>query len=167
MGAEKNQPAARCHSPTPATEETDMRTPLLLLPAVLLVGYAVSAPAQAKTGEVPAHVKTIYKVDCALCHGENGNGKTDLATGMGLTLSDFTDPKTLQNKTDEELFSLIRKGRDKMPPEEETRAKDAEIKSLILYVRGLSKGQPAPAETPAAAPAATPAPAPASAPSSR
>jgi mono/diheme cytochrome c family protein len=145
-----------------------MRNPLPLLPAVLLVGYAVSAPAQAKPGgEIPAHVKTIYKVDCALCHGDNGNGKTDLATGMGLTLTDFTDPKTLQSKTDQELFDLIRKGKDKMPPEEENRAKDAEIKSLIVYVRSLSKGQPAPAGTPAATPTAAPAPAPpSSAPSS-
>jgi mono/diheme cytochrome c family protein len=142
-----------------------MRKHLLLLPAVLLVGYAVSAQAQAKAGEISAHVKTIYKVDCALCHGENGDGKTDLATGMGLTLSDFTDPKTLQSLTDEQLFTLIRKGKDKMPPEEEGRAKDAEIKSLILYVRSLSKGQPAPAATPAATPA--PAPAPTTAPSSK
>jgi mono/diheme cytochrome c family protein len=153
-----------------------MRKPLLLLPAVLLVGYAVSlaiAPVRAgagqapskSSGEVPAHVKTIYKVDCALCHGDNGNGKTDLATGMGLTLSDFTDPRTLQNMTDDQIFQLIRKGKDKMPPEEEGRAKDAEVHSLILFIRNLSKGQPiptdAPASAPAAAPAETPAPAPA------
>jgi mono/diheme cytochrome c family protein len=141
-----------------------MRKHLLLLPALLLVGYAVSAQTAKSSGEIPAHVKTIYKVDCALCHGDNGDGKTDLATGMGLTLSDFSDPKTLQGKTDQELFDLIRKGKDKMPPEEEGRAKDAEVKSLILYVRNLSKGQPSPAATPAATPA--PAPPPGSAPSS-
>ena len=147
-----------------------MRTPLFLLPALLLVGYTVSAQAPAKGGEVSAHVKTIYKVDCALCHGENGNGKTDLAQGMGLTLSDFTDQKTLQGKTDQEIFDLIRKGKDKMPPEEEGRAKDAEVHSLILYIRSLWKNQPpAPADAPAATPAATPAPSPApsTAPSSR
>jgi len=156
-----------------------MRKPLLLLPAVLLFGYAafLAAPAQAgsgqasqkSTGETPAHVKTIYKVDCALCHGDKGDGKTDLAQGMGLTLTDFTDPKTLQNMTDEQLFQLIRKGKDKMPPEEEGRAKDAEVHSLILFIRNMSKGQPSPAEAPAATPAATPAPAtaPSTAPSSR
>lgn len=136
-----------------------MRKHLLLLPAVLLVGYSVSAQTAKSSGEIPAHVKEIYKVDCALCHGDNGNGKTDLATGMGLTLSDFNDPKTLQGKTDQELFDLIRKGKDKMPPEEVGRAKDAEVRSLILFVRNLSKGQPVPTETPAAAPAPTPAPA--------
>jgi mono/diheme cytochrome c family protein len=140
-----------------------MHKPLLLLPAVLLMGYAVSAQAQAKPAEVPAHVKTIYKVDCALCHGDNGNGKTDLATGMGLTLTDLSDPKTLQDKTDQQLFDIIRKGKDKMPPEEESRAKDAEVKSLIVLIRNLSKGQPAPA---VAAPATTPAPTPTTAPSS-
>lgn len=144
-----------------------MRKLLLLLPAVMLIGYAafLASPAQAgsgqapsKGGEVSAHVKTIYKVDCALCHGETGDGKTDLATGMGLTLSDFTNPQTLQNRTDQQLFDLIRKGKDKMPPEEEGRAKDAEVHSLIQYIRSLSKGQPASA--PAPAPAATPAPPP-------
>ena len=158
-----------------------MRKSLLLLPAALLVGYAALAiaPVQAGAGQAPtkaigeasAHVKGIYKVDCALCHGDNGNGKTDLATGMGLTLSDFTDPRTLQNKTDDQIFQLIRKGKDKMPPEEEGRAKDAEVHSLILFIRNLSKGQPiptdAPASVPAAAPADAPAPAPSAAPGSR
>ena len=152
-----------------------MRNPLLLLPAVLLVGYAaITAPASAQagsgqtsakaSGEISAHVKTIYKVDCALCHGDKGDGKTDLATGMGLTLSDFTDPRTLQSKTDDQIFQLIRKGKDKMPPEEDSRAKDAEVHSLIVYIRNMSKGQPVPADTPAATPAPTPTPTPAPAP---
>jgi mono/diheme cytochrome c family protein len=152
-----------------------MRRTLLLLPAVFLFGYGafLTAPAQTGSGqsstkaggEIPAHVKTIYKADCGICHGDNGNGKTDLATGMGLTLSDFTDPRTLQGKSDQDIFQLIRKGKDKMPPEEEGRAKDADVHSLILYLRNMSKGQPIPADTPAAAaPAASPDAAPAPAP---
>ena len=72
-----------------------MHRTLLLLPAVFLFGYGafLTAPAQTgsgqsstkASGEIPAHVKTIYKADCGICHGDNGNGKTDLATGMGLT----------------------------------------------------------------------------------
>jgi mono/diheme cytochrome c family protein len=145
-----------------------MRNPLLLLPAVVLVGYAALAGGQTaakSSGEVPAHIKTIYKADCALCHGDNGDGKTDLAKDMALTLSDFTDPKTLQSITDEQIFQLIRKGKDKMPPEEEGRAKDADVHSLILYIRNFSKGRvsPSPA-SPTVAPAAPPADAPAAAP---
>lgn len=137
---------------------------LLLLPAVLFLGYAamlVPTPAQAggqaakAAGEFPAHIKSIYTVDCAMCHGATGDGKTDLAKDMNLTLGDLTDPKTLEGKSDQDLFTLIRKGKDKMPPEEENRAKDAEIHTLILYVRSFSKGgtsAPAPAATATTAP---------------
>ncbi len=157
-----------------------MFKPLLLVPALLIFGYhSASLPASASqegspaspaTGaktagktnnEIPPHVKKIYEVDCALCHGATGNGKTDLATDMKLTLSDFTDPKTLVSKTDQQLFDLIRKGNGQMPPEEEARAKNDEVKSLILYIRNMSKGQPA-STTPPPAPAAAPGPAPGS-----
>jgi len=144
-----------------------MLKPLLLLPAVVMfaIGAASNASAAPQEGassktskaaanELVARGKKIYQVDCALCHGDNGNGKTDLAKDMQLNLSDFTDPKTLDGKTDDQLFDLIRKGKDKMPGEEAARAKNEEVKALIQYIRTFSKDQPA------AAPAAVPAPAP-------
>jgi cytochrome c5 len=99
--------------------------------------------------------KAVYKMDCALCHGDNGNGKTDVAASMSLVLADWTDPKSLAGKSDQELFDKIRKGSDKMPPEDASRAKNDEVWNLIIYIRGMAKDQPAatPAETPAAAPA--------------
>jgi hypothetical protein len=70
---------------------------------------------------------------------------------MGLTLSDWTDPKTLAAKPDGDLFNVIRNGKDKMPAEPVGRAKDDEVRNLILYIRSLAKAQPAAApETPAA-----------------
>jgi hypothetical protein len=74
---------------------------------------------------------------------------------MLLTLSDLTDPKTLQGKTDDQLFDLIRKGKDKMPGEDAARAKNDEVKSVIQYIRGLSKDQPAAAPAPAPASASS------------
>ena len=101
--------------------------------------------------------KKLYAMDCALCHGDNGNGKTDLATSMNVTLSDWTDPKSLADKPDQELFNVIRKGKgDKMPPEDTSRAKDDDIWNVIHYIRALSKGQPS-APAPAAPAAAPPA----------
>ena len=108
-----------------------------------------------------AQAKNLYARDCALCHGEDGSGKTDLAKDMKLTLLDWTDPKSLANRSDKELFHTIRVGKDSMPPEEEGRAKDAEVWNLIIYLRGFSKGQTSPAAAPAAAPAEAPATAPA------
>ena len=98
------------------------------------------------TAESQAKAKGLYQIDCAMCHGENGNGKTDLATSMSLTIEDWTNPATLGNKQDWELFNVIRTGKDKMPAETEGRSTDTEVWNLIIYIRGFSKGQsPAPA----------------------
>ncbi len=145
-----------------------MHKHLLLLPAVILLAFgpasvttslAQSAKANA---EAMTRAKKIYEVDCALCHGSKGDGKTDLAKDMSLTLSDFTDPKTLSTKSDQQIFDLIRKGKDKMPGEEEGRAKNDDVKSLIIYIRNMSKDQPAAPAEPAPAAASTAAPAPSS-----
>ena len=148
-----------------------MLKPLLLLPAVvfLAIGAAsIPSPAAPQEGtaakgakpgnSVSARAKEIYNFDCAICHGANGNGKTDLAKDMQLTLTDFTDPKTFEGKTDDQLFDFIRKGKDKMPPEDPARAKNDELKALVQYLRALSKDQPA--AVPASAPAPETAPAP-------
>jgi mono/diheme cytochrome c family protein len=103
------------------------------------------------TADSQAKAKKTYGFDCALCHGATGDGKTDLAKDMQLTISDLTDPKTLATKSDSEIFDLIRKGKDKMPPEDAARAKDDDVWNLVIYIRGLSKNGPAPAA--AAAPA--------------
>ncbi|MGA9766234.1 MAG: cytochrome c [Rhodomicrobium sp.] len=107
------------------------------------------------TAESQAKAKVLYARDCALCHGDTGTGKND----MGLTMDDWTNPTTLANKADSDLFATIRNGKDKMPSEDVGRANDTEVRNLIIYIRTLSKNQPpAPAPAPADAPAPAPAP---------
>jgi mono/diheme cytochrome c family protein len=96
------------------------------------------------TAESQAKAKSLYQIDCALCHGDNGNGKTDVASSMNLTLTDWTDPKTLAGKTDGELFNVIRDGKGQMPAETEGRATDTVVWNLVIYIRSLSQ-PPAPA----------------------
>jgi cytochrome c5 len=116
-----------------------------------------AAPTQAKnpvkpTAESQAKAKGVYQIDCALCHGDNGNGKTDIATSMNLNLSDWTNPASLANKTDGDLFNIIRNGKgEKMPPEGVGRATDNEVWNLVIYIRNFSKGQPAPPAAPTGA----------------
>lgn len=95
------------------------------------------------TAEAQAKAKALYQMDCTMCHGDNGNGKTDLAKGLDVTMPDFTDPKTFTGVTDGQLFDKIRNGKDKMPPEAAGRANDTMVWNLIIYLRGMSKGQPA------------------------
>lgn len=95
------------------------------------------------TAESQAKAKSLYAIDCAMCHGDTGNGQTDMAKSMEIKLGDFTDPNTLADKQDGDLFSLIRNGKGKMFPEPEGRANDTLVWNLILYVRGLAKTQAA------------------------
>ncbi|MGD0736937.1 MAG: cytochrome c [Terracidiphilus sp.] len=131
-------------------------------PAVVAAGSPQQPPAAAPANtakSTPAsreRAKKLYTMDCALCHGDNGNGKTDLAKDMQLTIADWTDPKTLENRSDQELYNVIRNGKDKMPSEDESRAKKDEVYALIAYIREISKNQPAPAAP--AADATTPPP---------
>ena len=98
------------------------------------------------TAESQAKAKAVYGIDCAVCHGDNGNGKSDVATSMGMTLADWTKPATLAGMQDSDLFNIIRNGKEKMPPESDGRATDTEVWNLIIYIRSFSKGQsPAPA----------------------
>lgn len=146
---------------------------LLFAAVVLLVLASASAPARSPqdSGKAPtasggakqsseshAKAKKLYEQDCALCHGSTGDGKTDLAKDMQLGLLDWTDPKSLSNMSDQALFDAIRKGKGKMPPEDEGRASNDSVHSLVAYIRKMSKDQPA-ATTAPATPAAEPAPA--------
>lgn len=101
------------------------------------------------TGESQAKAKKLYAMDCALCHGATGDGKTDVARDMELTMADWTDVKTLASSQNQDLFKIIRDGKGKMPPEEVGRAKDDDVWNLIVYIRSFGKFQPA---APAAAP---------------
>jgi mono/diheme cytochrome c family protein len=162
------------------TEEIAMIKPLLFASSVVLFAIAASSaagPAAQESASAPAptmknpvkptaqtkaRAREIYNADCALCHGENGNGKTDASKAMSLSLGDWTNPKTLAAKPDGELFSIIRNGKGKMPPEVAGRARDFEVWSLLHYIRSMaSNAEPAAAPVPAQeapAPATPPTP---------
>lgn len=127
-------------------------------PAPALAPAQNAAPAPVPSGKNPvkptaesqAKAKALFARDCALCHGDTGDGKNT----MSLTIDDWTNPATLANKPDSDLFATIRNGKNQMPPEDVGRANDNEVWNLIIYIRSLSKNQPpAPAPTPAPAPA--------------
>ena len=57
----------------------------------------------------------------------------------GLKLADMTDANTLASVTDQDIFNIIRNGKDKMPAEDAGRAKDNEVWNIVIYLRNLSK----------------------------
>ena len=142
----------------------------LVLPAVFLLASALprqdqsssSAPAQkpgsvvsipveaAKTpnpvkpsAESTARAKRWWTLDCEMCHGKNGDGKGETAVDMKLKMMDFTNPATLKERTDGEIFYIIKNGHNDMPAEG-PRIKTEEAWDLVNYVRAFSKGKEEP-----------------------
>ena len=85
-----------------------------------------------------AFAKKMYGYDCAMCHGVNGDGKGDLTADFKTPLKDFTDPASLKDRTDGELFYIIQNGRGQMSGEGERLKTDA-VWNMVLLVRGFAK----------------------------
>jgi len=103
---------------------------------------AMKAPNPVKSSpESLARAKKWWTLDCAMCHGADGNGKGETAREMKLTLVDFTDPATLKDRTDGEIYYIIKNGHQDMPPEGE-RITTEQGWDLVNYVRSLVKKKP-------------------------
>ncbi len=123
-----------------------------LLPFLLLPQQPSATPAQSSipveaarmvnpvkpTPESQTRAKKVYGYDCAMCHGENGNGKGDLVADMKLTVKDYTDPAALKDLSDGELFYIIKNGKGKMPGEGD-RSKPEDMWNMVIFVRSLAK----------------------------
>jgi mono/diheme cytochrome c family protein len=88
--------------------------------------------------ESTARAKKWWTMDCEMCHGKNGDGKGETAKDMKLTMMDFTNPDTLKDRTDGELFYIIKNGHNDMPAEG-PRVNTETGWDLVNYVRSFSK----------------------------
>jgi mono/diheme cytochrome c family protein len=84
-----------------------------------------------------AEAKRVYGYDCAMCHGEHGDGKGEIVESMKLTMHDWRDPSSLAGKTDGEVFYIITKGKGKMMGEGDRQAEKLRW-NLVNYVRSLA-----------------------------
>jgi mono/diheme cytochrome c family protein len=145
-----------------------MRRTVLFLSVVLLAGLGVAfaqqdtkdkskqAPAADAAAPIPqsdadkknpvkpttdglAEARKLYGYHCAMCHGQNGDGKGDLAEQMKLNLSDWRNPDTLSKYTDGALFYIITNGRGKMVGGEGDRTKEEIRWNLVNLVRSFGK----------------------------
>ncbi len=130
-----------------------MLTSWFLLPLLMLLAPAQQQPAAPPaaipaeavhmlnpvkpTPEGMAQAKKIYGYDCAMCHGATGNGKGDMVADLKLNLKDWTNPESLKNRTDGELYYIITNGQGQMPGET-GRAKPADIWNMVVLVRSFS-----------------------------
>jgi mono/diheme cytochrome c family protein len=118
-------------SSTPSTQKTPSY-------AAIPVEAAKQPNPVKSTPESLSRAKKWWTLDCVMCHGKDGNGKGETAAEMKLKIVDFTNPATLKDRTDGEIFYIIKNGHEDMPPEGQ-RVKPEENWDLVNYVRSLAK----------------------------
>jgi mono/diheme cytochrome c family protein len=119
---------------------------LLLSPLLQEPAPPASIPVEAKSMVNPvkptpvsqARAKKVYGYDCAVCHGEKGDGKGDLAAEQKPPLKDWTDPAALKDMTDGEIFYIITNGKGTMTGEG-ARSKPEDTWNMVIYVRSFAK----------------------------
>ena len=84
---------------------------------------------------------TLWKNNCAKCHGEDGRGDTKM--GRKLYISDLTDASLQAKFTDEEAAKSIKFGlkdaKGKVIMKAIDGVSDDDVKALVAYVRSLKK----------------------------
>jgi mono/diheme cytochrome c family protein len=143
-----------------------MKRSLLVFGAVLVAGFGASFARESGTQQNPdkteptgeykipaedlarvnpvksspeglAEARKVYGYDCAMCHGDKGDGKGEIVESMKLTMHDWRDPATLEGKTDGEIFYIITKGKGKMMAEGD-RVPEKLRWNLVNLVRALA-----------------------------
>jgi mono/diheme cytochrome c family protein len=110
-----------------------MKPLILVTVAALLVGGLSAGAADAKEN---------WAKQCAKCHGEDGKGETKMGKKAGV--KDLTNAKSLEGKTDDQLFKSIKNGvkdgdKTLMKAYGEEGVSDDEIKALVAQVRSFKK----------------------------
>lgn len=118
---------------TPSSTDTAANAPLVIPASAAAMPNPVKS-----TPESLAFSKKMYGYDCAMCHGAKGDGKGEMVESMKLSMKDLSNPATLSARTDGELFWVIKNGFGQMPGEA-GRQTDAQIWSMVYYVRNFSK----------------------------
>jgi mono/diheme cytochrome c family protein len=91
------------------------------------------------TAEAREKGRALFLANCALCHGERGDGHGRRASGFARAPRDFTDPAWRRATTSRHVFFAIREGLHGTPMPAWTTFSDAETWDLVAYVLSLGE----------------------------
>ena len=95
---------------------------------VLIAGAALSASAQSP-------VASVYKANCAMCHG--ATGAADTPAGKNFKVPSFSSDSVLK-ESDADLFTIEKNGKGKMPAWHD-KLSDDQLKDLVAFIHTLQK----------------------------
>jgi mono/diheme cytochrome c family protein len=97
--------------------------------AAIALALLLSSYTSADTGA------DIYKQKCSACHAANGAGDTMLGKNLKIRPLGSGD---VQKQSDEELTTIIAKGKNRMPSFDRKLSKE-QIGDVVRYIRSLKK----------------------------
>ncbi|MBI5687917.1 MAG: cytochrome c [Verrucomicrobia bacterium] len=104
-----------------------------LLKTMAVCGTVIIAAGNISVAEETG--EALYTAKCKMCHGATGAGDTPIGKKQGV--KSFSDPEIVK-KSDSVLFDITKNGVGKMPAYKD-KLTDAQIKSLVDYMRSLQK----------------------------
>jgi len=111
---------------------------LTVLSAFFLSLFATTPLAlhQPTSAQNTSDAASLFEKNCAKCHGKDGRAKT--LRGRSVGARNLTDAKWQAKETDAEILAAIKKGPGAMPSFEK-KLSQAELESLVAYVRSLKR----------------------------
>lgn len=83
--------------------------------------------------------KTLFEVQCAMCHGKTGDGTGDLAATLKLSVPKLGDPARDPKLTDGEYFWIVSEGCGTHMKGEKARMAEETRWHLVSYLRALAR----------------------------
>lgn len=97
------------------------------------------AKAPASSPELIAKGQTSYKTNCAVCHGDNGDGKGPAAASLNPKARNFTSDKLKYGTKPEQVFKVITEGSKNTSMAPFGHLAEDERWGLAYYVLSLKK----------------------------
>jgi mono/diheme cytochrome c family protein len=107
---------------------------------------ATTAPAAKVTAVSLERGRTVYKANCAACHGDQGHGDGPAAAAFNPKPRNHADAAAMSQLTDEDIAKVIQFGGalKNMPMMPSNPAlKGADLQAVVAFTRSLSQAEPA------------------------
>jgi len=97
----------------------------------------LASPAARKAGAA------LFAADCAICHGQRGDGRGARRAGFGTGPPDFRSAAWHDRMSPEHIFTVIREGKKPTSMPAWPQLSDEQVEQLVAFVWSLAE-EPAP-----------------------